>query len=385
MPREGKGQGQDHRRRDGRGAGGGGGGGGSRTGGGGGGGGGGEGNHPPREVLISKKLSWVLRHAAKAQGLKMDERGFVNVGDILSWHQMRSLKLTFAELRTLVSTNDKQRFQLLYIGSDASTASINPSPSASESTSKSEPISPSDLPPQPSVPDLDQKSDANSDPQPNRAGQSVPAPIEEEDTDASHYLIRASQGHSLAIESSGLLTPFDPDDPSCPTEVVHGTFTPRWQLICKSGGLSRMGRTHVHFTIREEGKDASESGKSGGSGEKKDSAEAGRTEDAATEVGNREENGADEVKEVLDVEVKVNGMGKTEKEKVVSGLRTGANVLVWVDLKRSAKEGGLKWWKSANGVVLTEGDEKGLVRLEWISRAVRRGSGEVLWERGNNT
>ena len=64
---------------------------------------------------------------------------------------------------------------------------------------------------------------------------------------------------------------------------------------------------------------------------------------------------------------------------VISGMRGSASVLVWVDLKKSMQVGGLKWWRSANGVVLTEGDERGFVRLEFVDSAERRGTGEVIW------
>lgn len=68
------------------------------------------------------------------------------------------------------------------------------------------------------------------------------------------------------------------------------------------------------------------------------------------------------------------------KEQVVSGMRASADHLVWVDVKRSAAEGGLKWWKSANGVVLTEGDEHGVVALKWVRRVEVRATGEVVYK-----
>lgn len=67
-------------------------------------------------------------------------------------------------------------------------------------------------------------------------------------------------------------------------------------------------------------------------------------------------------------------------EKVISGMRNGADVLVWVHVKKSAEEGGIKWWKSENGVVLTEGDEKGEVPLKWVDRVERRETREVIWK-----
>lgn len=38
-----------------------------------------------REVQISKAMSWLLRHGAKGEGIKMDANGFINVADLVSW------------------------------------------------------------------------------------------------------------------------------------------------------------------------------------------------------------------------------------------------------------------------------------------------------------
>lgn len=67
-------------------------------------------------------------------------------------------------------------------------------------------------------------------------------------------------------------------------------------------------------------------------------------------------------------------------EAIISGMRANASVLIWVDLKGSLEAGALRWWRSANGVVLTEGDAEGKVGLEWVDRVERRG-GEVFWRR----
>ena len=61
-------------------------------------------------------------------------------------------------------------------------------------------------------------------------------------------------------------------------------------------------------------------------------------------------------------------------------MRRDATVLVWVDLRASAEKGGVKWWRSENGVVLTEGVD-GVLALDWIGWVERRGTGEVLWGR----
>lgn len=65
---------------------------------------------------------------------------------------------------------------------------------------------------------------------------------------------------------------------------------------------------------------------------------------------------------------------------VISGMRATAQILIWVDVKRSLA-GGLKWWKSANEVILTEGDANKFVQMEWVDRVERRG-GELIWTAG---
>ena len=42
-----------------------------------------KGRSDPREVEISKSLSYLLRHAAKNEGLELDEGGWANVADVV--------------------------------------------------------------------------------------------------------------------------------------------------------------------------------------------------------------------------------------------------------------------------------------------------------------
>lgn len=66
-------------------------------------------------------------------------------------------------------------------------------------------------------------------------------------------------------------------------------------------------------------------------------------------------------------------------DKVISGMRSTSTVLIWVDVKRSLA-GGVKWWRSENGVVLTEGvGEPKMLRFEWFGWVEVRGSGKVLY------
>lgn len=70
----------DHRKDDGKGKRGG------RSGRGGRGGGGRGGGGPPnREYTVSKALSWILRHGAEKEGLKLDGEGFANVEELVSY------------------------------------------------------------------------------------------------------------------------------------------------------------------------------------------------------------------------------------------------------------------------------------------------------------
>lgn len=144
-------------------------------------------------------------------------------------------------------------------------------------------------------------------------------PLAEPSNDPSDYLIRANQGHSIVLSSESLQ--LTPLLPQGLPVAVHGTFYPAYEAIVESGCLSRMGRNHIHL--------------------------------AAAETG------------------------------VVSGMRADAEVLVFVDVVRAVEEGGLKFWTSANGVVLTEGDKEGRLGLEFVQKIVDRRSGlGLLWQGG---
>ena len=48
-------------------------------------GGGGAGSAPPsRDVQVSKKISWLLRHGAEKEGFTLGPGGYVNVKDVVS-------------------------------------------------------------------------------------------------------------------------------------------------------------------------------------------------------------------------------------------------------------------------------------------------------------
>lgn len=141
-------------------------------------------------------------------------------------------------------------------------------------------------------------------------------------TSASDYLIRANQGHSIKIESASLLVPVSAAAGNIPARVVHGTYYAFWEPIVEAGGLKVMGRNHIHCS------------------------------------------------------------SGTPEEGVVSGMRRDAQLLIEIDLEASL-EAGIAWWLSDNGVILTEGDEHGVLGARFFKLVEgRRDDVGVLWENG---
>jgi putative RNA 2'-phosphotransferase len=63
-------------------------------------------------VRLSKRLSYVLRHAPASVGLTLDAAGWVDVDDLLAALAANGTALTRAQLDDVVARNDKQRFAL---------------------------------------------------------------------------------------------------------------------------------------------------------------------------------------------------------------------------------------------------------------------------------
>ena len=59
---------------------------------------------------VSRRLSYVLRHAPDSVGVDMDEAGWVRVDDLLEGLRRHRLALTHEQLAEIVATSDKQRF-----------------------------------------------------------------------------------------------------------------------------------------------------------------------------------------------------------------------------------------------------------------------------------
>ncbi|KAJ1936542.1 tRNA 2'-phosphotransferase, partial [Linderina macrospora] len=112
-----------------------------------------------------------------------------------------------------------------------------------------------------------------------------------QDTADSAWFIRATQGHSIKIKEPPL-TKLTPE--TLPANVIHGTTRDKYSLI-EQHGLSRMGRTHIHFAT-----------------------------------------------------------GLVGEDQVISGMRTTANTYIYVDAARAMQDG-IEFYLSENGVVLSAG------------------------------
>jgi 2'-phosphotransferase len=232
---------------------------------------------------------------------KERKRRLIDEQNQMQWPRLRSLNPTVAEIREEVATNAKQRFSM----------KPNPDESISSNTSEDE---------------------------------------------AAHWVIRANQGHTIQLASEALYTPITLEAGNTPDVVVHGTYFAFWPAIIASGGLKKMGRTHVHFgTGLPDGDDAKK-------GQAHNEADE---EDAASSV---------------------NGSAP----KVISGMRSDAEILVFIDINRALRDSAenpgadeIKWWLSENNVVLTEGNADGIVPLKYFKevRGRRQGVG-LLWKDG---
>ena len=250
----------------------------------------------------------------------------------------------------IVGTSDKKRLALLHIPSAASGDNDKEQATTGVIRGKS---------------DGDQQGDGDDEeqgrpiigtaPATNTAGQesATSQALSVEDTDPSHFLIRATQGHSIkSVDAASCLERLSSSS-SLPDTVVHGTYLSTWPLILAYGGLRCMGRNHVHFA----------------------------TAPSLTSVLSRLKHGS---------------LSRDVDEPVISGMRQNAQVLIYVDL-RKALEARCPFWRSENGVILSEGipkkrvkgeqvdqdKEDAIVPLDFFQTVVerRRGLG-VLWEHG---
>lgn len=116
--------------------------------------------------------------------------------------------------------------------------------------------------------------------------------------------IRATQGHTIKLNEKELLKELTEQD--LPDFVIHGTYRKSISDI-KASGLSKMQRQHIHMSRNLPGR---------------------------------------------------NG--------VISGMRSSCDVIVKIDVKEAIKYG-IKFYESSNGVILSPGNDQGVIPPQFLS------------------
>lgn len=187
-------------------------------------------NKRNKDILLSKALSWVLRHGAPKLGLTISTDGYIPL-QILLKSQTRNLN-TYAmdDVIRVVETNDKQRFSLC----------MKKVKWEDEKQSKySFVLSSTD--------NYNDHNDNCGDERKNRTEEVL--------------CIRANQGHSLSgINCEELLTLITSQELAEMSFIIHGTNKNAWEEHIQHEGLSKMNRNHIHFASGLPGEDGVISG-----------------------------------------------------------------------------------------------------------------------------
>ena len=198
--------------------------------------------------LLSRELSSLLRHQAPKKGIDYDKYGGVPIDTIVSLKGFTKYNIASNHIRYIVSSCPKKRFAI-YSDDDG---------------------------------------------------------VER---------VCATQGHSYKVKlfGSNLITESTLQKLHInPDTIVHGTYNETLPLILESGGLSKMGRTYIHFAI--------------------------------------------------DV---------PESHLVISGIRKSCDVLIFIDICAALRDG-YEFVLSQNKVVLTAGNKKGMLPSKYFLDIVVR-------------
>lgn len=63
--------------------------------------------------MKSKVIAYALRHNPDEFGLSLDEKGFVNIDDLISSLKEKGIKVTYEDLVEMINTMDKERFEIV--------------------------------------------------------------------------------------------------------------------------------------------------------------------------------------------------------------------------------------------------------------------------------
>lgn len=259
----------------------------------------------------------------------------------MEWRKLKSQKATFPEIIHAVASSDKKRFALLHIPSEE--AENDPVPTEICTTEQE--------------PATSTGTGSSAEGQENSTQKALTV----NDPDPANFLIRATQGHSIkSVDAATFLEKLSlSEEDKLPSTVVHGTYHSAWPAILESGGLHCMGRNHVHFAT----------------GPTLESVLPLHTDGTSHTVEGLKSLGLDD-------------------GRVISGMRRDAQVLIYIDL-RKALEAGCPFWRSENGVILSEGlasskddgngNQLSFVPLDFFDVVVERKAGlGKIWEAGKS-
>jgi 2'-phosphotransferase len=200
------------------------------------------------KILLSRELTSLLRHQAPKKGIDYDRYGGIPIDTIVSLKDFTKYNIASNHIRYIVSSCPKKRFAIY------------------------------------------------SD-------------------DEGIERVCATQGHSYKVQLFGskLITESTLQKLHInPHTIVHGTYNETLPSILESGGLSKMGRTHIHFAI--------------------------------------------------DV---------PESHLVISGMRKSCDILIFIDIYTALRDG-YEFVLSQNKVVLTTGNKKGILPSKYFRDIVVR-------------
>ena len=201
-----------------------------------------------RKTFLSQKLACFLRHRAHKMGIDYDRYGGIPIEIIVSLNDFTIYNITCNDIHNIVNSSPKKRFAIYR-------------------------------------------------------------------DDEGIECVCATQGHSYKVQLFGskLITERTLQKLHInPNTIVHGTYSETLPSILESGGLSKMGRTHIHFAI--------------------------------------------------DI---------PESQVVISGMRKSCNVLIFIDICAALRDG-YEFILSQNKVVLTTGNKKGILPSKYFRDIVVR-------------
>ncbi|KAL7527275.1 hypothetical protein ACHAXR_001875 [Thalassiosira sp. AJA248-18] len=282
-------------------------------------------NNRKSDVQLSKALSWLLRHNAPSLGLKLAPDGFVPLENVLSLNHPRfrkkdgQPKYTVEDITRMVQNNDKQRFRLEY--KDVLTEGT---------ASNNEDV-----------------MIGNDQSETEEVGNSSNGIVE--GTHTKVLCIRANQGHSVkGLQPNQLLTPLTKEELSHPNlSIIHGTTRKAWEDHIQHEGLSRMKRNHIHFATGLPAPPQSSAA------------------DAKKKQHNCDDN------------------KKNSTTTPISGMRSSSEIYIYINGSKCANDGGIPFYRSDNGVILTAGvNEEGVLPVEYFQKVLCAFSGKVIMEAG---